>query len=315
MVAAVLGIGLAFQSRMGRTALDASANPPSSLSNASPPTPPSAQSAVSPASEPGGSTSVRSAFDPRDTMILAEFDDRTGSEGLAVALDRAMLAAAESSAIPIASAQRIHSLLQRMRLPAATRVTDAVARAVAVRDGRIRYVAHGWVQRTGDRFTVLVNIVESSSGAALVTRRDNHRDPAALVNLTARLTSSAIDGLRSKMGTALATRTLEPVTAASQEAVQARHSGDRCGRRPEQHCDTRTRDTSARPGARTSSGRGPSCAGTPTPSGAERRVSGGGRARCLQSRRATTLGAPLDSRRPRVSVGSRSSCRRRVTRR
>jgi serine/threonine protein kinase/tetratricopeptide (TPR) repeat protein len=121
------------------------------------------------------------AFHERDVVLVAEFDNHTGepqfdrSLHLAVADDLS-----NSRHLTLASRERIAEALQLMSKPESTPVDASTARAVARRDGGIRLVVSGRVEKAAGTYVLTVQIIDAASEAVLRTHQLQAETQAAV---------------------------------------------------------------------------------------------------------------------------------------
>ncbi|HVS03497.1 MAG TPA: hypothetical protein VMT16_12060, partial [Thermoanaerobaculia bacterium] len=107
-------------------------------------------------------------FEERDALIVAEFDNRSGEPSLDGALEPALVhALSRSTFLGIASRDRIVDALRLMRHPADSALDVGLARQVALRDGGIRAVLGGRVERKGPALVVTAELLAPADGAVL----------------------------------------------------------------------------------------------------------------------------------------------------
>lgn len=105
-------------------------------------------------------------FRDRDWVLVQRFENRTG-EGLfdgslEFALEQEL---AKSAFVNVVSRERIGDTLRLMRRPLETEIDAALAREIALRDGAIRALLAGRVEKRAGRYVVSVRVVDPSSGA------------------------------------------------------------------------------------------------------------------------------------------------------
>ncbi len=100
------------------------------------------------------------AYSDGEWILITEFDNTTGDTILDKSLDAAfVLALQQSRLIKVFPAARIQQTLRRMTLDARTRVTDAVGREIAQREG-VRYVLAPSVIGIGGRYTLGLSVLD-----------------------------------------------------------------------------------------------------------------------------------------------------------
>jgi len=119
------------------------------------------------------------AFAPRDWILIADLENLTGQPGIEAAV-RAQLERelTVSRVVNVVPAGRVSDTLALMRLPSDTRVTEAAGREICLRDGGIRAMLTGSIQRVGGAYTVLLKLVDPTTGASVAAfdgRAENER--------------------------------------------------------------------------------------------------------------------------------------------
>jgi tetratricopeptide (TPR) repeat protein len=112
-------------------------------------------------------------FSARDWVLVAAFENRTGEPLLDGALDVALAQElAESSHVNVAPPERVKDALILMRKPTGTVVDLSTAREVALRDGAIRAVVAGRLDKIGSAYALTVTVVNPIDGAIVATLRE-----------------------------------------------------------------------------------------------------------------------------------------------
>lgn len=107
-------------------------------------------------------------FRERDWVLVANFDNRTGEAlfdgSLHHAFEREVM---RSAFVNVAPRERIEDTLRLMRRPLGTRVDLALAREIALRDGAIRAILGGHIEKHAGGYLVTVQLVDPPSGATV----------------------------------------------------------------------------------------------------------------------------------------------------
>ena len=113
--------------------------------------------------------SLRSlSFKARDWILIADFDNRTGEPLLDGTLEYALARElSRSRYVNVVPRARIEDALRLMRKPPDTRVDAAVGREVCLRDGQIRALLSGRVEKVGAKYLLSVDVVEPKQGARI----------------------------------------------------------------------------------------------------------------------------------------------------
>lgn len=167
-------------------------------------------------------THSRPALSETDTILLADFANKTGDPVFEDALKQAVsVQLSQSPYLNILSDAKIRGTLRLMTRPAETKLTPDVAREVCKRSGSKAYIA-GSIASLGSQYVIGLEAVNCQSGDALareqVAAQGKERVLGALDSATAKLREKLGESLKSvqKFDTPLA-----EATTASLEALQA----------------------------------------------------------------------------------------------
>lgn len=162
------------------------------------------------------------ALSETDTIVLADFTNRTGDpvfddtlqQGLAVQLE-------QSPFLSLVPEGRIRQTLQLMGQPAGTRLTGNVAREVCQRTGSKAYLA-GSITNLGSQYVIGLNAINCATGDSLVTEQVQAKGKETVLDAL----SHAASGIRERLGESLSTiqkldTPIEQATTPSIEALQA----------------------------------------------------------------------------------------------
>ncbi|HEY6929233.1 MAG TPA: hypothetical protein VJA66_06120, partial [Thermoanaerobaculia bacterium] len=104
-------------------------------------------------------------FKARDWVLIADFENRTGEPLLDGTLEYALARELSNSRyVNVVPRARIADALRLMRKPLDTRVDAAVGGEVCLRDGQIRALLTGRVEKFGAKYLLSVDIVEPKQG-------------------------------------------------------------------------------------------------------------------------------------------------------
>jgi eukaryotic-like serine/threonine-protein kinase len=162
----------------------------------------------------------------KDTMVLADFENRTGDavfdqtlrQGLEVQLE-------QSPFLTLVSEQRIRRVLGLMNRPAEARLTPEIAREVCERTGSAA-VLEGSIASLGNQYVLSLRARDCRTGDILADEQVQAGRKEEVLNA---LTRGAIQ-IRTRLGESLATiqehsKPLEEATTASLEALKAFSAG------------------------------------------------------------------------------------------
>jgi serine/threonine protein kinase/tetratricopeptide (TPR) repeat protein len=158
----------------------------------------------------------------KDTIVLSDFDNKTGDpvfddalkQGLAVELE-------QSPFLSLISEERIHKVLQLMGQPPDTRVTPQLAHEVCQRVGGTAHV-DGSIAALGSEYVLGLKAVNCQTGETFSREQTTSEDKSHVLGAL----GTAVTSLRSKLGESLTTvqkydTPLEEATTHSLEALQA----------------------------------------------------------------------------------------------
>ncbi|MBV9771509.1 MAG: protein kinase [Bryobacterales bacterium] len=157
----------------------------------------------------------------KDTIVLADFVNNTGDpifdgtvrEGLAIQLE-------QSPFLRIMDNDQVQRVVRLMRLPPGTRVTDAIAHEICVREGAAATIG-GAIASLGKNYVITLQAVTCQDGATLARDQVEAQDKEHVLNAV----GTAATAMRRKLGESLNSieklnRPLEEVTTSSLEALQ-----------------------------------------------------------------------------------------------
>ena len=160
----------------------------------------------------------------RTVRLVAPFVNRTGDpafdEVLELALERELV---NSKFVNVVPRPRIEDVLALMKRPPDTRLDDALAREVAVRDGGIRALLTGRINRIGADYVLTTSIVDPLDGQTLATISHNAEQSS---DLLAAIRAQALD-VRRVLGEASAGKERQ---VAERDAAQAELAKKRAAR-------------------------------------------------------------------------------------
>lgn len=162
------------------------------------------------------------AFQQRDWVLITSFDNRTGERvfdgTLEYALEREL---SNSTFVNVVPRERINDALFLMKRPTTTPIDRTVGREICLRDGGIRALLTGRVEKLDTTYLLSAEIVNPVNGAVVASLSEEaagqHEIPPALRHLS--------NQVREKLGEALpqieqSNQALEKVTTPSLRALQ-----------------------------------------------------------------------------------------------
>ena len=137
------------------------------------------------------------SFKARDWVLVSSFENRTGEKLFDGTLDYALgLELASSRYVNVVPSERVRDALRLMRKPLNTPLDAALAREVCLRDGGVRAVVTGRVERLGPGYLVSAELVDPGKGAVLARFREESSGTEGSLAAVRRLS----DRVRTKLG-------------------------------------------------------------------------------------------------------------------
>ena len=161
-------------------------------------------------------------FEARDWVLIADFENETGGAIADGTVEYALAhALSESRFVNVVPRERVVDTLGLMRRPPETAVDAAVGREIALRDGGIRVVLTGRVDKLDTTYAVSAVLVEPATGRTVASVREEAAGDSEFLPAVQRLSNL----VRARLGEALAdiersARALEKVTTPSLSALQ-----------------------------------------------------------------------------------------------
>jgi len=108
------------------------------------------------------------AFGEWDWVLITEFDNRTGEAVLDGTVEYALRRdLANSQYVKITPPERINDVLQLMQLPPATPIDMETGREISLRDGSIKMLITGRVDKLGNTYQISAELVNPADGVTL----------------------------------------------------------------------------------------------------------------------------------------------------
>jgi serine/threonine-protein kinase len=176
---------------------------------------------------PGATLMSKGSLGSNAGVVLGEFTNTTHDSTLSGAIMEALrVDLSQSKAIHLMQGPTITGALTRMALQPTAHLTDSVAREVAQRTNA-KAVVTGEVHSIGAGYVLTANIVDASTGQALVEVRETATSDQDLIAAVNRLSKA----LRQKIGESLrsirSSEPLEQVTTASLPALRLYSTAER----------------------------------------------------------------------------------------
>ena len=181
-------------------------------------------------SRSGAGSTKTERLTEKDTVVLADFDNKTGDTVFDDALKQALaVQLGQSPFLNILSDRKAEETLHLMGRPSTERITRDVARELCIRTGS-KAIVLGSISNLGSQYVIGLNTVGCSSGDTLATEQEQ----ASAKQDVLKALSTAASSLRGKLGESLATiqKFDVPVeaTTPSLEALKAYSMGITTGR-------------------------------------------------------------------------------------
>jgi serine/threonine protein kinase/Flp pilus assembly protein TadD len=181
-------------------------------------------------SQSGAGSAKTERLTEKDTVVLADFDNKTGDPLFDDALKQALaVQLGQSPFLNILSDRKAEETLHLMGRPSTERITRDVARELCIRTGS-KAIVLGSISNLGGQYVIGLNTVGCSSGDTLATEQEQ----ASAKQDVLKALGTAASTLRGKLGESLATiqKFDVPVeaTTPSLEALKAYSMGITTGR-------------------------------------------------------------------------------------
>ena len=152
------------------------------------------------------------------TVLIADFDNRTGERVFDGALEQALSIGVEGASF-ITAYSRQTALTLATQIKAGNSLTGEAARLIALREG-VKVVLAGSIESSRSGFTVTTNIVDPIDGRVLGTRSASARDKAGVLTAVSSLAGEVRELLGDRSPEEARSADAETLTAASLEAVR-----------------------------------------------------------------------------------------------
>ena len=161
-------------------------------------------------------------FEARDWVLIADFENQTGGAIAEGTVEYALVQAlGESRFVNVVPRERVVDTLALMRRSPETAVDAAVGREIALRDGGIRALLTGRVDKLDSTYALSAVLVDPATGRRVASMREEAAGDSGFLPAVHRLSNR----VRARLGEALAdiersARALEKVTTPSLSALQ-----------------------------------------------------------------------------------------------
>ena len=152
-------------------------------------------------SAPASSGSKNAPLSEKDSVVLADFENKTGDPVFDDALRQALaVQLGQSPFLNILSDRKVEETLRLMGQPASSKITRDVARELCIRTGS-KAIVLGTISNLGGQYVLGLNAVGCNSGDTLATEQEE----AAGKQDVLKALGKAAGSLRGKLGESLAT--------------------------------------------------------------------------------------------------------------
>lgn len=160
------------------------------------------------------------ALEVRDQIIIAQLEHATGDTITAAAVTEALrVDLSQSSVLTVLEANFVGDVLQRMGHARDTRLTSAVAREVAIREGA-KAVLEGEITPAGSGAIITARLINAGTGELLVSHRETANGDADVIPAIDRMSRKLRERIGESLRTVRSNARLEAVTTSSLRALQ-----------------------------------------------------------------------------------------------
>jgi tetratricopeptide (TPR) repeat protein len=161
-------------------------------------------------------------FEQRDWALIAKFENHTGEDVFDGTVEHALEREISNSRfVNVVPRERISDSLRLMKKPPATIVDAVVAREVCVRDGGIRALITGRVEKLDSTYVVSAALVNPATGVTVASFSERALGQREAVTAIQRLSNRVREGLGEELASiGQETQKLEKVSTPSLRALQ-----------------------------------------------------------------------------------------------
>ncbi|HSK17595.1 MAG TPA: tetratricopeptide repeat protein [Longimicrobiales bacterium] len=170
---------------------------------------------------PGFASLITSgAMDARDRIIIAQLEHASGDTVTAAAVTEALrVDLAQSPVVTVLESRFLGDALQRMGRPRDARLTGALAREVAIREGA-KAVLEGEITPAGSGSIITARLLHAGTGELLISHRETADGEADVIPAIDRMSRKLRERIGESLRTVRADAPLEAVTTASLRALE-----------------------------------------------------------------------------------------------
>lgn len=165
---------------------------------------------------------ARLPFQERDWVLITAFDNRTGEPVFDGTIEYAIEhELSNSSFVNVIPRERVSDVLQLMRKPSDTRIDTAIGKEICLRDGAIRALLEGRIEKLGSRYVLSLGLVDPTRSHVAASANEEASGQEQIAPAVRRL----CNWVRGTLGEALASiqgssQELSKVTTPSLRALQ-----------------------------------------------------------------------------------------------
>jgi tetratricopeptide (TPR) repeat protein len=180
---------------------------------------------------PVGSLVAQGVLDERDPVVLADFANTTGQDGLGDVVTEALrVDLVESPVLALVTPSQVGEVLGLMGREPDAELTAELAREIAVREG-YKAVIQGEIASAGSAYVISASVVAAESGDVLKAFRETARSDDDVVDAIDQLSQNIREGTGESLRSIRAGEPLERATTASLSALQKLTAAERAEER------------------------------------------------------------------------------------
>ncbi len=135
-------------------------------------------------------------FEARDWILITKFDNRTGEDVFEGTLEYALQRELSNSQfVNVVSRERINDSLAMMKLPADSIVNQEIGKEISLRDGGIKALITGRIEKLGTSYLLGSELVEPASGVTVASFSQTAEGEALLATAVRKLANEVRETL------------------------------------------------------------------------------------------------------------------------
>jgi tetratricopeptide (TPR) repeat protein len=161
-------------------------------------------------------------YSATDWVLITQFENRTGEPELDGTLEYAMERDLSNSRhVHVFPRFRINDVLALMQLPPETQIDGEIGREISLRDGDVRFLVNGRIEKLSDAYTVYVDLVTPNDGMIRSSYTTETGDAAGILPGVRKIAGQIREALGENAGSIERSEAeLERVTTPSLEALK-----------------------------------------------------------------------------------------------